>query len=58
MLNAVEEIASRCLFNPSQPREYQLALLMSCLGALKYSNVDEQGKRCLFLAAAWLAGSI
>jgi len=58
LLNAVEEIASRCLFNPSQPREYQLALLMSCLGALKYSNVDEQGKRCLFLAAAWLAGSI
>jgi hypothetical protein len=46
------EIASTCLFNPSQPREYDIALFMTCLGSLKFNNLDERQKHTLYLAAA------
>ena len=52
--NAVQEIAGRCLFNPSQPGEYTLALKMACLGALKFTNLDAHQKHLLYLTAAWL----
>jgi hypothetical protein len=52
--NAVQEIAGRCLFNPSQPGEYTLALKMACLGALKFTNLDAHQKHLLYLTAAGL----
>lgn len=52
--NAVQEIAGRCLFNPSQPGEYSLALKLACLGALKFANLDAHQKHLLYLTAAWL----
>jgi hypothetical protein len=52
---SLHEIAFKCLLNPSQPREYWLALYMSCLGALKYRNLDEYQKYLLYLTAAYLA---
>ncbi len=52
--NAIQEIAGRCLFNPSQPAEYTLALKLGCLGALKFANLDGHQKHLLYLTAAWL----
>jgi len=58
LLAKVEKIAGNCLFNPGKSREYQLALVLSCLGALKYQNVPEKGKRLLFLAAAYYGSKL
>ncbi len=55
LLAAFQAIAQRCLFNPSQPREYQLARFMACAGALKYLNLDPDQKGRLYLAAAFIA---
>lgn len=48
----LQTIASRCLFNPTQPREYDLALFMACLGALKFSNLNPHARQLLYLTAA------
>jgi hypothetical protein len=55
LLLALHATASRCLFNPSQMREYWLALYMACLGALKYTNLDAHQKHLLYLAATRLS---
>lgn len=55
LLKTLRGIAARCLFNPNQPREYDLALFMACVGALKYVNLDSHQKHLLYLAAAHLA---
>ncbi len=39
LLAAVREIAGRCLFDPTIDREFDLALFMVCLGALKFANI-------------------
>ncbi len=52
--NAIQEIAGRCLFNPSQPAEYNMALKLACLGALKFANLDAHQKHLLYITAAWL----
>ncbi len=54
LLGAVESLAARCLFDREFPREYDLALALSCLGALKYRNLDDHQRHMLYLAAAWL----
>lgn len=54
LLQAVQAIAGRCLFDPARPREYHLALYLACLGALKYRNLDGLAKHCLYLTAASL----
>jgi hypothetical protein len=51
----LHDIAKRCLFNPSQPREYHLALFMACVGALKYVNLNSFQKHILYLTAAHLS---
>jgi hypothetical protein len=53
LLGAVEAVAQRCLFDPRNLREYHLALIMACLGALKYSNLSAKAKHCLYLTAAF-----
>ncbi len=58
LLKALRGIAARCLFNPNQPREYDLALFMACVGALKFANLDAHQKHLLYLAAAHLAQSL
>ena len=52
---ALHEIAERCLFNPSQPGEYHLAAMMTCLGALKYANLEPLQRQLLYLTAAHLS---
>lgn len=54
LLGAVHEMARRCLFDPAQHREYNLALYLACLGALKYQNLTPLAKHCLYLTAASL----
>jgi len=56
LLEALEEIAGRCLFDPARKDEYQLSLALACLGALKFSNLTPLAKHCLYLAAAYQAG--
>ena len=58
LLSTLHAIASRCLFNPSQPREYHLALYVACLGALKFPNLEPPQKRLLYLTAAYLSQSL
>ncbi|MFC1996725.1 phosphotransferase [Chloroflexota bacterium] len=55
LLSTLHEMAFKCLSNPVKPREYWLALYISCIGALKYRNLDENQKYYLYLAAAYLA---
>ena len=52
LLDTLEGIAGRCLFNPARPREYRLALYFSALGALKYSNLNALQRNFLYLYAA------
>lgn len=54
----LHDIASRCLFNPSQPREYDLALFMACLGALKFNNLNVTAKHLLYLTAAYIGQNL
>lgn len=54
----VFEIAAKCLSNPSHWREYHLALYLSCLGALKYRNLEHNQKHLLYLTAASLVPSL
>jgi len=54
LLHAVEEIAGKCLLNPTARREYHLALYASCLGALKFANLDRRQKHLLYLTAAYM----
>ena len=52
------EIAAKCLSNPSYPREYHLVLYLSCLGALKYRNLEQNQKHLLYLTAASLVKTL
>jgi hypothetical protein len=54
LLEALIGLASRCLFDDEQPREFYLAWYMSCLGALKHRNLDVTAKHLLYLTAAHL----
>ena len=58
LLNALHDIANHCLLNPAQPREYQLALTLACLGALKFNNLTREAKQLLYITAANLAGEL
>jgi hypothetical protein len=58
LISSFHLIASRCLFNPNQPREYQLALSMACMGALKYTNLNPRQRHVLYLAAAHWASDL
>jgi len=55
---AVGGMAQRCLFNPDQPREYQLAVTLACLGALKFYNLDLRQKHRLYVTAAFLSQTL
>lgn len=58
LLETLSEIAARCLFDPAHPQEFRLALAVACLGALKYPNLPEQARACLYLAAAFQAAEL
>ncbi|HSF83048.1 MAG TPA: phosphotransferase [Anaerolineales bacterium] len=52
LTETVEKIASRCMFNPVERREYYLAAYIACLGALKFTNLEPKQKHFLYLSAA------
>ncbi len=52
LLARLAHIAGQCLANPTQPREFYLALYISCLGGLKYANLQPFQKHLLYLTAA------
>jgi hypothetical protein len=58
LIETAREFAVKCLSNPSRPLEYYLALTISCLGALKYRNLDAHQKHMLYLTAASLLSKI
>ena len=58
LLSAVDEMAQRCLFNPSQPREWRISLALTCLGALKYSNLTSHARCLLYLTSAYQLTSV
>jgi hypothetical protein len=53
LVKVIRDLASRCLFNPMNTREYNLALAVTCLGALKFVNLDQQARNLLYLTAAY-----
>jgi hypothetical protein len=55
VLNKLREIASRCLFNPAQDREFRLAWFTACLGALKFPNLSQPQRQLLYLTASLLS---
>jgi hypothetical protein len=55
LLAALDDIATRCLFNPSDAREYKLAQVMAYVGALKYENLNAHQRHVLYLMAARVA---
>ena len=55
LLHTVHAIALRCLANPLQPQEYYLSLYATCLGALKFTNLDQPARQLLYLTAAYLS---
>ncbi len=52
LLAASDVVAERCLFNPSEQSEYQLAIVAASLGALKYPNLERRARHWLYLCAA------
>lgn len=58
LLSGLRELSRKFLFDPNQSREFDLVVFVSCLGALKYSNLTEKSKQFLFMTAAYLAQSI
>ncbi len=58
LLDRLEKLAQQCLFDRDDGREYHLALALSCLGALKYSNLDRHQKELLAVAAASLTDRV
>jgi hypothetical protein len=55
LIQAVREMAWRCLFNSLQRNEYWMALYTACLGALKFTNLNAHQRHLLYLTAAWAA---
>lgn len=53
LLTALDEIAARCLFDAAHPQEWHTACLLGCLGALKYTNLNDHARHLLYLSAAW-----
>ncbi|MBA4385054.1 MAG: hypothetical protein C0410_09985 [Anaerolinea sp.] len=58
LMKKVEEISGYCLFNPNNPREYRLGLILSCMGGLKYHNLNAKAKHLLFITAAYYGSSL
>ena len=58
LLTALNTIAANCLANPAQPREYQLALCLACIGALKFNNLKPSARHLLYLTAAHLGQTL
>jgi hypothetical protein len=52
LLSEFEAVVQQFLFNPGEVREFKLAAAISCLGALKYTNLDAHAKYLLYLTAA------
>jgi hypothetical protein len=54
LLQTVQEMSQRCLFDPAQDQERRLALAVTCLGTLKHANITPLGRHCLYLLSASL----
>lgn len=52
LIQTVEEYAGFCYFNPSDSAEFDLSLILTCLGALKHSNLEAHARHFLLLTAA------
>jgi hypothetical protein len=58
LFDKLHELVRTCLLNPTQTREYRLALSIACLGALKFANLDLHSKHLLYLTGATLIKSL
>jgi hypothetical protein len=58
LLSKVRSLAQSCWFDRGNPREYQLALALTCLGAIKHTNLDGVSRHLLYLTAAYEAQNL
>jgi len=58
LCQALHEMAERCSFKPTDSREYYLALTITCIGALKFANLDLNARHFLYLTAAFYGASL
>ncbi len=52
LLTELDALACQYLFDPTKPGEYDLAVYLSCLGALKHANLSAKARYLLYLSAA------
>lgn len=52
LLTCLDRMAGRCQFDPGKPAEFDLAVGITCLGALKRGNLPRAAKHLLYLTAA------
>lgn len=52
LIEMVQTIAWRCLFNSAERREFDQVAYLACLGALKFTNLGAKQKHFLYLTAA------
>jgi hypothetical protein len=57
LLEAIQQMSRRCLFDPANDQERRLAQAVTCLGALKFANLTPLARHCLYLMAASLASA-
>jgi len=55
LIHTTRTLAWRCLFNPLQRNEYWMALYMTTLGSLKFTNLTSHQRHLLYLTAAHVA---
>jgi hypothetical protein len=58
LLDTLSEVAGRYLFNQQDISEFNLVAYVSCLGALKYRNLDAESRHLLYLTAAHLSQNL
>ncbi len=53
LLKKVDEIAHQLLPAPNQSAAYDLPLIVTCLGMMKFPNLTDHARHLLYLTAAW-----
>jgi hypothetical protein len=53
LLAAIDGISTKLLPNDHQREAYDLPLIITCLGMLKFPNLSDHARHLLYLAAAW-----
>ena len=54
IISEIDEVTPQFFFDPNNEDEYRLAKILTCIGALKFRNLQPKAKHFLYLTAAYL----